>query len=80
MSLYMFGVFIFCRGKEFERGWHDAHLKTPEKEDIYIGMFEDAKVEEFFYVQFTRLCFIDHQDCNVFIFSIFDTMSQKFVA
>lgn len=30
-------------GKNFERGWHVAHVKRPEKNEIFIPMFQDAK-------------------------------------
>ena len=37
-------TFIFHSGKDFERGWHDVHLRGSEKEELYVGIFQDAKV------------------------------------
>ena len=42
--LYLSLQLRFLRGKDFERGWHDVHLRTSEKEELYIGIFQDAKV------------------------------------
>lgn len=33
------------RGKDFERGWHYVQLQITEKEEVYIGMFQDTKVK-----------------------------------
>lgn len=37
-------IALFCRGKDFERGWHKVHMKQNNSE-IYLPTDQDAQVD-----------------------------------